>query len=185
LLICKAGLVVPSYEMSDAMMRQFRHHVKSYKLPPNLTGTSKERLFKTANHLIEKAALKDMHTGMSLWRKYGQIKKYIVNVITPLMKKNLGPDGLLPSGRSMENVLLSTRQHLYEKEQLISKQKSKNPSAYVIKPFKVTWYPIEWECFLTFGKTPFPNKTLRTEDALQIFDACNMTSALKLSLLHL
>jgi hypothetical protein len=87
----------------------------------------KERLFKTANHLIEKATLKDMHTGMSLWRKYGQIKKYIVNVITPLMNKNLGPHGLLPSGRSMENVLFSTRQHFYEKEQLISKQRSKIP----------------------------------------------------------
>jgi hypothetical protein len=118
LLICKAGLAVPSYEMSaeqiyEAMMRQFKHHVESYKLPPNLTGMPKERLFKTANHLIEKATLKDTHTGMSLWRKYGQIKKYIVNVIKPLMNKNLGPDGLLPSGRSMENVLFSTRQHLY------------------------------------------------------------------------
>lgn len=157
LLICKAGLAVPSYEMSaeqinDAMMRQYKHHVESYKLPPNLSGMPKERLFRTANHLMEKAAPKDMHTGMSLWRKYGQIKKYIVNIITPVMNKNLGPDGLLPSGRSMENVLFMTRQHLYEKEQLISKQKSKNPSAYVIKPFKVSWYPIEWECFLAFGK---------------------------------
>jgi hypothetical protein len=84
LLICKAGLAVPSYEMSaeqiyEAMMRQFKHHVESYKLPPNLTEMPKERLFKTANHLVEKATLKDIHTGMSLWRKYGQIKKYLVN----------------------------------------------------------------------------------------------------------
>jgi hypothetical protein len=101
LLICKAGLAVPSHEMSpeqiyDAMMRHFKHHVENYKLPPNLTGMPKERLFNTAYHLVEKATLKDMHTGMSLWRKYGQIKKYIANVTRPLMNKNLGPDGLLP-----------------------------------------------------------------------------------------
>jgi hypothetical protein len=136
-------------QINDAMMRQYKHHVESYNLPPNLSGMPKERLFRTANHLIEKAAPKDMHTGMSLWRKYGQIKKYIVNIITPVMNKNLGPDGLLPSGRSMENVLFMTRQHLYEKEQLISKQKSKNPICTAYATWK-TQPIIHFHCSINF-----------------------------------
>jgi hypothetical protein len=157
LLICKAGLAVPSFEMSaeqiyDAMMKQFKFHVEQFKMPANFTGLPKERFFRTANHLIEKASPKDMHTGMSLWRKFGSIKKYILSVLTPILNKNLGPDSLPPSGKSMENVLFSTRQHVYEKEQQESKLKSKNPSVYVMKPFKISWYPVEWECFLAFGK---------------------------------
>ena len=157
LLICKSGLAVPSFEMSaeqinEAMMRQFKHHVEQFKLPTHFTGLPKERFFRTANHLVEKAAPKDMHTGMSLWRKYGMIKKYILSVLTPTMNKNLGPDGLPPSGKSMEDVLNSTRQQVYAKEQMDSKMKSKNPGIYVMKPFKASWYPVEWECFLAFGK---------------------------------
>ena len=68
------------------------------------------------------------------------------------MNKNLGPDGLPPSGKSMEDVLNSTRQQVYAKEQMESKQKSKNPAIYIMKPFKVSWYPVEWECFLAFRK---------------------------------
>jgi hypothetical protein len=65
----------------------------------------------------------DEHTGMSLWRKYADIKKYIVNQITPFYFKCHGKDGLLPSGISKEEVLLKTRQLLFKSEQETAKSK--------------------------------------------------------------
>jgi hypothetical protein len=157
MLIARAGMAIPSYEMSADqihanMMTQFKYHVESFKLPPNLSAMPKERLFRTSNHLATEARSKDMHTGLSLWRKYSQIKKYVKSMITPIMNRHLGPDGNPPSGHNMESILFMTRQHLYEAEQLLSKNKSKNPAAFVMRPFKVSWYPVEWEVFVTFGK---------------------------------
>lgn len=157
MLIAKAGMAVPSYEMSaeqiyDNMSTQYKCHVENYKLPQHLGNMPKERLFRTQKHLHKTVSNKDMHTGMSLWRKFAQIKKYVINVITSLYVKNLGPDGLLPSGSNKDNVLFKTRQHLFEAEQLISKSKSKNPALYKMKEFDVQWYPVEWEVFVTFGR---------------------------------
>ena len=156
-LICRAGLAIPTYEMSadqihEHMLTQYRHHVEKYRLPPHLVKMSKDRLFRTNKHLHSTVTEKDLRTGMSLWRKFASIKKYIVNVITPIYNKNLGSDSKLPSGFNMDSILFKTRQHLYEAEQLKSKEKSKNPAAFKMTDFKVTWYPVEWECFLTFGK---------------------------------
>jgi hypothetical protein len=156
MLISKAGMAVPSFEMSsdkihDNMLIQYKYHVESYKLPPNLSSMPKERLFRTNKHLAKDVTNKDMHSGVSLWRKYGQIKKYVLNSITPIYMKNLGPDGQLPSGCNKENVLFITRQHLFEAEQLVSKGKSKTPANYKMKPFDINWYPAEWEVFINFG----------------------------------
>lgn len=157
MLICKAGLAVPSYEMSgeqihEQILTQFKHHVTNYKLPSNMTNMPRDRLFRTNKHLHATVGEKDLHTGLSLWRKFAVIKKYIVNVITPIYNRNLGYDGKLPSGYNMDNILFRTRQHLFEFEQGKSKEKSKKPAAIQDgRDFKVTWYPVEWETFVMFG----------------------------------
>ena len=92
-LICRAGLAIPTYEMSadqihEHMLTQYRHHVEKYRLPPHLEKMPKDRFFRTKKHLQSTVTEKDLHTGMSLRRKIALIKKYIVNVITPIYNKN-------------------------------------------------------------------------------------------------
>ena len=98
------------------------------------------------NHSVE---VDDEHTGISLWRKYADIKKYVTNTITPFYF--LGKDGLIPSGKSKEEILLKTRELLFMSEQDAAKNCSKNPRGYVVKEFSPDWYPTEWEVFLMYG----------------------------------
>jgi hypothetical protein len=93
----------------------------------------------------------DEHTGISLWRKYADIKKYVTNSITPFYFKCLGKDGLIPSGKSKEEILYKTRELLFKSEQEAAKSRSKNPRGYVVKEFSPDWYPTEWEVFLLYG----------------------------------
>lgn len=153
-LICKAGLAVPSYEMSaekiqETILEQFKHHCKNEKYS---AGQPTNLYFRTSKHCDKDVSEKDFHTGLSLWRKYSSIKKYVNNMITPLFAKCLGPDGLPPSGHNMENVLLKCRKMVFDAEQQQSKAKSKNPSQFKVKTFKPTWFPVEWEVFLQFGR---------------------------------
>jgi hypothetical protein len=46
---------------------------------------------------------------MTLWRKYGEIKRYIQATISSSWDSLLGPDGNLPSEKNMEDMLLETR----------------------------------------------------------------------------
>lgn len=66
------------------------------------------------NHSVE---VDDEHTGISLWRKCADIKKYVTNSITPFYFKCLGKDGLIPSGKSKEEILLKTWELLFKSEQ--------------------------------------------------------------------
>ena len=45
----------------------------------------------------DSTSLDDEHDGISLWRKYADIKRYVINQITPFYVKCLGKDGLIPS----------------------------------------------------------------------------------------
>lgn len=153
-LIARAGMAVPTQEMSSidiykAMMKQFIEHAALVRLS---AGTPKNIFFRTSRHLDQEVSNKDLHTGVSLWRKFKAIRKYINNNITSIFVKNLGPDGKPPSGHTMENILLKTRRQLYESEQELSRANSKNPGVYKCKPFKATWFPVEWEVFIQYGR---------------------------------
>ena len=67
-------------DIQKAMLDQFKAHVIAYKLPPNLTGLDKDRFFRTAKHVNdEMATARDSrHTGVTLWRKFADIKKVIL-----------------------------------------------------------------------------------------------------------
>jgi hypothetical protein len=101
-----------SQRLHEHIMTQFKHHVEKYKLPANLAKFPRNNFFRTTKHLAESVSANDIHTGLSLWRKFAALKKYVNNVTTPIYLKNLGPDGMLPSGRNHENILSQTRQHL-------------------------------------------------------------------------
>ena len=47
----------------------------------------------------------DLHSGDSLWRKYREIKSFVVNDISDIFARNMPP----PSGLSLEDNLLRTR----------------------------------------------------------------------------
>ena len=51
----------------------------------------------------------------------------MINQITPHYNKRLGKDGLIPSAKSKEEVLLKTRDLLFKSEQDTAKTKTKNP----------------------------------------------------------
>jgi hypothetical protein len=70
-LIAKAGMAVPTYDMSserlhEHIMTQFKHHVENYKLPANLAKFPRNNFFRTTKHLAESVSVNDMHTGRSL-----------------------------------------------------------------------------------------------------------------------
>lgn len=157
-LICKAGLAVPSQEMNsqqidEAMISQFTSHIDNirHNLP-----CSPDVSLRSSRHCDHSVTEKDLHNGSTLWRKFGAIKKHVNNQITPKFVKNLGPDGQPPSGHTLENVLLKTRKQLYEAEQAESKARSKSPATFKIRPFSATWFPVEWDVFLTFGRASPP-----------------------------
>lgn len=153
-LIARAGMAVPTQEMTseqiyESMMTQFKHHVATVRLA---SGRPKNLFFRTSRHLEKEVSDKELRTGTSLWRKLKAIKKYVNNNITSIFVKNLGPDGQPPSGHTMDNVLLETRNQLYDAEQEISRNKSRNPGLFKFKPFNANWFPVEWQVFILFGR---------------------------------
>ena len=156
LLIARAGMSIPSYEMSlgqiqDKMMTQMHSHVSSFIQPASIRLLSKDKYLRTCKFMNHSVEVDDEHTGISLWRKCADIKKYVTNGITPFYFKCLGKDGLIPSGKSKEEILLKTRELLFKSEQDAAKNRSKNPRGYVVKEFSPDWYPTEWEVFLMYG----------------------------------
>ena len=155
-LIARAGMAIPSYEMTSAqihvkMMKQFHDHVSAFVQSPATRLLSKDKYFRTCKFMNDSVTTVDEHDGMSLWRKFGDIKKYILNSLTPCYSKCLGKDGRIPSGKSKEEILVKTRELLFRNEQEAAKAKSKNPRGYTIKEFSPDWYPQEWEVFILYG----------------------------------
>ena len=155
-LISRAGMIVPSNDMTieqihDRMLTQFHAHVANWNPVNSLRNVSKDKFFRTCKHLADDVPKTDEHSGQSLWRKYAEIKKYVVNQITPIYAKLLGPDGKLASGISMEEVLFKTRENLFKAEQKLAALKSKSQKGFVAKDFYPSWYPHEWEVFLLYG----------------------------------
>ena len=90
---------------------------------------------------------------MTLWRKFGETKRYIQATISSSWDSLLGPDGNLPSGKNMEDMLLETRKLSFKKDEEGKAKKSTKKGGYVMQEFcKVpNWYPLEWEIFLQYG----------------------------------
>ena len=107
---------------------------------------------RTKNFYIEVSRLDptDLHTGSTLWRKYKEIRLILMNDFAPFLSKRL-PGGQPPSGKSMAEIHVAVRKDLYEKYEDESEKKSKAAKGYKRHPFVATWYPAEWETFITFG----------------------------------
>jgi hypothetical protein len=161
LLIAKAGLAVPTHEMPieqlwENILLQFRSHVAKFSFVGHLGGLKRGILFRRTKHLNDERdiiPIDDIHNGMTLWRKYGEIKRYIQGTISSSWDSLLGPDGNLPSGKNMEDMLLETRKLSFKKEEESKAKKSTKKGGYVMQEFcKVpNWYPLEWEIFLQYG----------------------------------
>jgi hypothetical protein len=65
------------------------------------------------------------HDGASLWRKFKDIKKVVLNYLTPKWSKIL-KNGIYPSGMNKDDVLLAIRKEYFNE---IESQASKTPSS--------------------------------------------------------
>ena len=83
-----------------------------------------------------------------------------MNDFAPFLSKQL-PGGQPPSGKSMAEIHVAVRKELYKKYEDESEKKSKAANGYKRHPFLVTWYPAEWETFITYGAgSPQPAESL-------------------------
>ena len=67
-----------------------------------------------------------------------------------------------PSGKTFAEILLAVLKELYEKYEDISEKKSKALRGYKRHAFMESWYPPEWETFVTYGAgSPQPVESLK------------------------
>lgn len=100
-------------------------------------------------------------SGTSLWRKYGEMKSYIINHINPAWIKatttvtsmgiangNGGMVGDFPSGLTLEEVFQKVREDLWllKEGQSLRKRIKRE-----MQLFQNDWYPKEWMAFLYCG----------------------------------
>lgn len=156
LLIVRAGLAVmegseKSIELlhSDAML-EFTTAVDNYRLSSSLTDLDKKVLLRTKNFLQSSCKPCDMHTGESIWRKFKDIRRYMANEMGPAYSRRL-PGGQIPSGKSMEEMLLLVRKDLWELSESTTTSKSKQVKPVSERSFVATWYPVEWLAFMAYG----------------------------------
>ena len=104
-LICKAGLAVAEKrEMSKPQLKndiflEFTQALSKCTIPGNLQGMNSALLLMSNNLLLQSCEPKDLHTGDTLWRKYAEIKRVVVNDFTDLYNSFI-PGGRPPSGLS-------------------------------------------------------------------------------------
>lgn len=148
--VARAGLTVCSErEMSKEQIEreifeEFKMACSTAHLPPELEGISRELLLRSKNFVVKVCKPDDYHDGESVWRKFGEIKRVVVNDITNLYMKNL-PGGQLPSGKSKSEMIEQTRKEYFH--YLDGKTKNPDPS----KKCPTSWRPKEWSVFLIFG----------------------------------
>ena len=126
--------------------------VANVKLPKHFKDFDRTCLKRTKNHLIDKAKVQasDMHTGASVWRKYNEIRRVVINEISYVYSRNL-PGGQPPSGKSYDEILLQVRKELFDNAEAKTVRESKSKTGYTKKVFSILWYPIEWEVFMIYG----------------------------------
>ena len=99
---------------------------------------------RTKNYFVDVAKLDptDLQTGVTLWRKYKEIRLILMNDFAPLLMKRL-PGGLPPSGKSFAEVLTTVRKEVYEAYEDIAQKKSKAVNGYRCHAFVDTPQPVE------------------------------------------
>jgi hypothetical protein len=153
-LIAKAGLAIGESKekakgtIEKDMMNEFRQAVNTFILPPSFNGFDRLCLLRSKNFLVTVDKLKatDLHTGSSLWRKFKELRLFLMNELSPMLAKRL-PGGQPPSGKTMAEILVAVRKEAWDNAEL----KNAKSEGDVKKPFDINWYPQEWEVFTTYG----------------------------------
>ena len=88
----------------------FERNIRQLKLDPDITLEMHRR---RKNFDSDVCAPNNVYDGASLMRKAGEYKRIIVNEISAAYAKMLASDGRLPSGKTKEDILLSTLKYLW------------------------------------------------------------------------
>ena len=92
----------------------------------------------------------DFDNGGTLWRKYKEIRLVLMNDFAPLLQKRL-PGSIPLSKKRFADVLFAVRKEVFEIHEDIFEKKSKDLRRYRRHAFIVSWFPPEWETFVTYG----------------------------------
>ena len=147
--IARAGLSVSAErelckeQIETVIFEEFKLACANSYLSPALQGIDRAILLRSKNFIVKVCKPDDYHDGESIWRKFGEIKRIIVNDFTELYMKNL-PGGQLPSGKSKIEIIEKTRKDVFSRAEL-----AKNPKS--TKSCPPNWAPKEWNVFLIFG----------------------------------
>eukprot|EP01037_Dinobryon_pediforme_P039636 gene39636-48357_t len=95
----------------------------------------------------------DTLTGVSLWRKYGEMKTYVLKYINPFwvrysVAEEESRKSSTDSTRSVDDVYLKIRQYLWKLKEEHSIRKRPRRG---LQPFNHDWYPKEWYVFIHCG----------------------------------
>ena len=77
-----------------------------------------------------------MHTGASVWRKYNEIWRVVINEISYVYSRNL-PGGQPPSGKSYDEIFLQVRKELFDIAEAKTARESKSKTGYTKKVFSI------------------------------------------------
>ena len=163
LIICEAALEITEQEtvdeprLAEAMARLFLIHIENFPAEKMPVGFTKDKLKYVSDGTI--------YTGISLWRKWKDIRAYVMNQCMPIWNK-MEP---FPSGTQVEDALKEVRVKLWEKkeekrlhERLVRDRKKVKTAPPGLSP-KPTggsslalsmpegWFPTEYMVFVTHG----------------------------------
>ena len=98
----------------------------------------------------------DLHTGASLRRKFKEIRLILLNEFSPLLAKKMG--------KTIPELLTACRRAIFDASEDLAEKRSKSTKGYKRTPFHDSWYPVEWETFVTYGTgSANPVESLKTK----------------------
>ena len=109
--IVKAGLsLCGEQEMTKKEVEKaiFVNALQSY---PEIQGINREILLRSRSYVAKVSKADDYNDGESVWGKFGEIRRVVVNDFTELYMKS-HPGGLLPPGKSKEEIIGKTRKDI-------------------------------------------------------------------------
>ena len=163
LIISEAALEITEQEtfdeprLAEAMARLFLIHIENFPAEKIPVGFTKDKLKYVSEGTI--------YTGISLWRKWKDIRAYVMNQCMPIWNK-MEP---FPSGTQVEDALKEVRVKLWDKKeekrlhdrQVRDRKKvatappgsSPKPTggSSVAVPMPEGWFPTEYMVFVTHG----------------------------------
>mmetsp|Transcript_9994 Transcript_9994/g.17123 ORF Transcript_9994/g.17123 Transcript_9994/m.17123 type:complete len:305 (-) Transcript_9994:201-1115(-) len=119
--------------------------------------------------------------GTTVWRKYREIRRGIVNVINPVFMELLDKDGRLPLGKTLDDILEECRVEMYKKMRQTLQEKGGQATDEFspippeeIDPSDVpkSWTPTEWLPFIAYG---IPQKFIHGGRVHPIFGSLLLT----------